>query len=46
MVFEGGMVVINTTKALEKFFFNVAPPKDFLNWKNYLKKWTPYQRIL
>jgi len=30
------MVVTNTTKVLEKFFINVFPLKDFLNWKNNL----------
>jgi hypothetical protein len=34
--FCAGMVVPNTTKALEKFFINVFPLKAFLNWKNYL----------
>ena len=35
MAFEGEMVVTNTTFVLEKFFINVFPLKDFLNWKNY-----------
>jgi hypothetical protein len=33
---SAGMVVTNTTKALEKFFINIFSLKDFLNWKNYL----------
>jgi hypothetical protein len=36
LAFEGEMVVTNTTFVLEKFFINVFPLKDFLNWKNYL----------
>jgi hypothetical protein len=31
LAFCAGMVVTNTTFALEKFFINVFPPKDFLN---------------
>jgi len=34
------MVVTNTTFVLEKFFINVFPLKDFLNWKNYLNNKT------
>jgi len=34
--FCAGMVVTNTTFDLGKFLINVFPPKDFLNWKNYL----------
>jgi hypothetical protein len=30
------MVVTNTIFALDKFFINVFPIKDFLNCKNYL----------
>jgi len=37
LAFEGEMVVTNTPFVLEKFFINVFPLKDFLNWKNYLK---------
>ena len=32
LAFCAGMVVTNTTFALEKFFINVFPPKDFLNF--------------
>jgi hypothetical protein len=37
MGFCAGMVVINTTFVLEKFFIIVFPPKDFLNLELTIK---------
>jgi len=34
--FEGEMVVINSTKALKKFFISVFSPKNFFLVKNFL----------